>query len=167
LFPYNRSLCSKTSLFENQNFRIITKDQRCLCPNVEKIEIDQYEILEPTYEFSESDYFMLEPIEKLTIYSRIDLLFRADLNNLKELYTNVSKDYPDTQLQFPFLRCPQQTLHKTKVPVKADNVECFTIECFNSGSEAITLSSSLKLYPKLKRFSFINMASGKFGIEIL
>jgi hypothetical protein len=134
-------------------------------PMLKKVEIGQYEVLEPTYDFSESDYSILEPIEKLTIYSRTDLLFRANLSNLRELYTNVSKDHPDAQLQFPFLRCLQLTVYRSKVPViRADNLECFTIECLNSEFEASTLTRSLKLYPELTRFSFINVDLGEFDI---
>jgi hypothetical protein len=48
--------------------------------------------------------------------------------------------------------------------IKADDLECFTIECFNSEFETSTLTRSLKLYPKLTRFSFINLDLGKFDI---
>jgi hypothetical protein len=135
-------------------------------PRLKKVEIDQYEMPEHIYKFCESEYSMLELIEKLTIYSRTDLLFRINLNNLRELYTNISESHPDMQLRFPFLRCLQLTLYKTKVPViKADNLECFTIECINSDFEASTLTQSLKLYPKMTRFSFINLELRKFDIK--
>jgi hypothetical protein len=134
-------------------------------PMLKKVEIDQYEMLEPAYQFRESDYLILEPIEKLTIYSRTDLLFKANLNNLRELYTNVSNSHPEKLLQLPFLRCLQLTLYKAKIPaIKADDLECFTIECLNSEFDKSTLTQSLKLYPKLTRFSFINMKSRKFDI---
>jgi hypothetical protein len=134
-------------------------------PMLKKVEIDQYEMPDHIYDFCDSDYSVLEPIEKLTIYSRTDLLFRANLNNLRELYANVSKSHPDMHLRFPFLRCLQIALFKTKVPlIKADDLECLTIECVNSEFETDTLTRSLKLYPKLTRLSFINMKSGKFDI---
>jgi hypothetical protein len=137
----------------------------CFVPMLKKVEIDQYEMPEHIYEFCESEYSMLEPIEKLTIYSRTDLLFRINLNNLRELYTNVSESHPNMQLRFPFLRCLQLTLFKTEVPViRADDLECFTIECINSEFEASTLTQSMKLYPKLTRFSFINLELGMFDI---
>jgi hypothetical protein len=134
-------------------------------PMLKKVEIDQYEMPDHIYEFSASEYSMLDSIEKLTIYSRTDLLFRANLSNLRELYTNVSESHPDIELSFPFLRCLQLILFKTEIPViRADNLECFTIECFNSEFEANTLTRSFKLYPKLTRFSFINVDLGEFDI---
>jgi hypothetical protein len=143
----------------------LPKIDKVFVPMLKKVEINQYEMPDHIYDFCDSDYFILESIEKLTIYSRTDLLFRANLNNLKELYTNISESHPDMHFRFPFLRCLQLSLFKTTVPViKADDLECLTIEAFNSEFEASTLTRSLKQYLKLTRFSFINLDLGKFNI---